>query len=163
VVAGALNIAIPYHIGAGRMDSWMALNSPQFTFTDYASYFNPNPPVINGADWQMPTFFGVGVLVTVLMTAMRSAFAWWPLHPLGYALSGSWSTVEFWFPCLLAWMSKSLAVRYGGMTAYQKARPFFLGLILGEFSIAVFYVLLNMLSAWLTPNAKIPPPPFPWG
>jgi hypothetical protein len=163
IVSGALNIALPYHLGATRMDNWMAILSPQETFQDYAPYFSPNPPLINGADWQMPTFFGVGVLVTILLTLMRSAFAWWPLHPLGYALAGSWSTVEFWFPCLLAWIIKSLSLRYGGMGFYQKARPFFLGLVLGEFGIAVFFVLLNMVSAWINPAAKIPPPPFPWG
>ena len=109
------------------------------------------------------TFFTVGVVVTLFLTAMRAAFFWWPLHPLGYALSGSWSTIQFWFPCLIAWVFKSLILRYGGMALYQKARPFFLGMVIGEFGMAVFYVLLNVLSAWLTPQHKFPPPDFPWG
>jgi len=161
VVAGGLNIALPYHTGGTRMDGWMEQGSPQSTFNDYAPYFNPNAPAINGANWQMPTFFTVGVLATLFLTFMRAAFFWWPLHPLGYALAGSWSTVEFWFPCFLAWLFKSLTLRYGGMTFYQRVRPFFLGLIIGEFGIAVFYVLLNMISNAL--GSKIPPPPFPWG
>ena len=88
---------------------------------------------------------------------------WWPLHPLGYALAGSWSTIEFWFPCLLAWMFKSLFLRYGGMSMYGKARPFFLGLILGEFGIAVFFVVINAVSHQISPEHTIPAPPFPWG
>ena len=51
----------------------------------------------------------VGVVVTLFLTVMRANFFWWPLHPLGYALAGSWSTVEFWFPCLIAWVFKSLS------------------------------------------------------
>lgn len=163
VIAVGLNIALPYTLGAVRMDGWMEQGSPRYTWDDYAPHFKPGVPVAAGASWQMPTFFAVGVGVTLFLTVMRTAFFWWPLHPLGYALSGSWSTVEFWFPCLLAWVFKSLSLRYGGMGFYQKARPFFLGLVIGEFGIAVFFVVVNLLSAWLTPEHKIPPPAFPWG
>ena len=156
VVAIALNISIPYHFGAGRMDGWMEQGSPALMFQDYAPYFGLNPPAIAGASWQMPTFFSVGVVVTLFLTLMRAAFFWWPLHPLGYAIAGSWSTVQFWFPCLLAWIFKSLTLRYGGMGFYQTVRPFFLGMVIGEFGMAVLSVLLNILF-------KIPPPAFPWG
>jgi len=163
-VAVPLNIYLPYHLGAnGHMDSWMEQGSPGLTLTDYGQYFKGNALLPNGASWQMPTFFGVGVLVTVFLTVMRTAFFWWPLHPLGYALSGSWSTIQFWFPCLLAWMFKSLILRYGGMKVYGQARPFFLGLVLGEFGIAVFFVLLNAVSHQVSPDHSIPAPPFPWG
>ena len=163
-VAVPLNIYLPYHLGAnGHMDFWMEQGSPGLTLTDYGQYFKGNALLPNGASWQMPTFFGVGVLMTVFLTVMRTAFFWWPLHPLGYALSGSWSTIQFWFPCLLAWTFKSVILRYGGMKIYGLARPFFLGLVLGEFGIAVFFVLLNAISHQISPDHTIPAPPFPWG
>jgi len=162
-VAVPLNIYLPYHLGALRMDNYLEQVQPQWGFSDYAPAFQAQNPLPTGASWQMPTFFGVGVLVTIFLTLMRTAFFWWPLHPLGYALAGSWSTIEFWFPCLLAWIFKSLILRYGGMGSYSRARPFFLGLILGEFGMAVFFVLLNALSAWISPDHKIPAPAFPWG
>jgi hypothetical protein len=163
-VAVPLNIYLPYHLGAnGHMDAWMEQGSPGLTLTDYGQYFKGNALLPNGASWQMPTFFGVGVILTVFLTVMRTAFFWWPLHPLGYALSGSWSTIQFWFPCLLAWTFKSVILRYGGMKVYGQARPFFLGLVLGEFGIAVFFVLLNAVSHQISPDHTIPAPPFPWG
>ena len=163
-VAVPLNVYLPYHLGAsGHMDFWMEQGSPGLTFGDYQQYFRAGTPLPTGSAWQMPTFFGVGVVMTVFLTLMRAAFFWWPLHPLGYALSGSWSTIEFWFPCLLAWLFKSLILRYGGMGSYTKARPYFLGLILGEFGIAVFFVLVNAVSAAVSPDHKIPAPAFPWG
>ena len=163
-VAVPLNIYLPYHLGAnGHMDFWMEQGSPGLTLTDYGQYFKGNALLPNGASWQMPTFFGVGILMTVFLTVMRTAFFWWPLHPLGYALSGSWSTIQFWFPCLLAWTFKSVILRYGGMKIYGLARPFFLGLVLGEFGIAVFFVLLNAISHQISPDHTIPAPPFPWG
>ena len=60
---------------------------------------------------------------------------------LGYALSGSWTLIVFWFPCLIAWLCKVLILRYGGMRLYVWARPFFLGMVLGEFTMAVLWTL----------------------
>ncbi len=163
LVAGGLNISLPYHLGANTMDWWMEHGSPTSTYGDYQPYFSPNPPLEVTQAWQRPTFFGVGVAVTLFLTLMRTAFFWWPLHPLGYAIAGSWSTVEFWFPCLIAWVLKSVTVRYGGIRLYQRLRPAFLGLVLGEFGMAVLYAVINALTAWLTPLHKFPPPPLPWG
>jgi hypothetical protein len=163
-VAAPLNIYLPYHLGAlGHMDEWMEHGSPGLAFVDYQQYFRSSPLALNGASWQTPVFFAVGVAVTAFLTVMRATFFWWPLHPLGYALSGSWSTIQFWFPCLLAWVFKSLILRYGGMGLYTRARPVFLGLVLGEFGAAVFFVLLNALSAVISPDHRIPAPAFPWG
>jgi len=162
-VAVPLNVYLPYHLGAsGHMDGWMEQGSPGLTFGDYSQYFKASPAAPAGAAWQMPTFFSVGIVMTVFLTLMRAAFFWWPLHPLGYALSGSYSTMEFWFPCFLAWMFKSLILRYGGTGAYGRARPLFLGLVLGEFGAAVFFVLVNVISAAISPDHRIPAPDFPW-
>jgi len=155
IIATWANIYLPYHIGAARMDPWMEQQSPQQTFSDYQPYFQIGSPIAAASQWQMPTFFTVGVVVTVFLSAMRTAFFWWPLHPLGYALSGSWATVDFWFSCMIAWALKSLTLRYGGMKSYTKLRPFFLGMVVGEFGMAVLFVLLNILF-------KFPPPEFPW-
>ncbi len=155
VVAVALNIFIPYHHGANAMDPYLEHFSPTFFWTDYSQYVSSG--VIPGADktWQIPVGIVFGTVFTLFLVFMRATFFWWPLHPLGYALAGSWTTVIFWFPCLIAWICKLLSIRYGGLTFYTKARPFFLGMILGEFVFAVISVLLNMLF-------KVTPPAFPW-
>ena len=162
-VAGALNIYLPYHLAGNTMDGTLEQAHPTWTFGAYQPDFGVNAASDVTQSWQRPTFFLIGVAVTLFLTIMRANFFWWPLHPLGYAISGSWSTIEFWFPCLLAWACKSTILRYGGMSVYQKARPFFLGMVLGEFGMAVLFVVLNLLSAWLTPQHKFPPPAFPWG
>jgi len=155
VIAVVLNIQKPYELGAVRLDGWMEQGSPQLSWNEYQSYFSAQQVVDPAARWQMPVFFCVGIVSCLFLTIMRTTFYWWPLHPLGYALAGSWTTIVFWFPCLVAWVCKSLCIRYGGMGFYGKARPFFLGMILGEFGMAVFFVLLNLLF-------KTPVPAFPW-
>jgi hypothetical protein len=82
-------------------------------------------------------------------------FYWWPLHPLGYAMSASWTVIVFWFPMLVAWLLKLLTIRYGGMRLYAAVRPFFLGMIFGEFTLATIWTLISIL--WDTPV-----PFFPW-
>ena len=154
VVAVPLQLVLAYKIGALRMDGWMMQGSPLVQFRVNAALLQGSSNAAGG-DWQMPTFFAVGIGVTLFLIVMRSQFFWWPLHPLGYALAGSQSTIEFWFPCLLAWVLKSLGLRYGGISFYRAVRPIFLGLIVGEFGMAVLCSLVNILF-------HAPPPPFPW-
>ena len=163
LVAGPLQLMLPYTYGGLKMDYWMENLSPQSQFMRYASEMTTQPVGATTSTWQAPTFFAVGAIVTLFLTAMRSAFYWWPLHPLGYALAGSFSTIIFWFPCLIAWIFKSLTLRYGGLAAFQRARPFFLGLILGEFGMAFLAGLVTVLAFQLSHGKyRIPTPAFPW-
>jgi len=156
LVAVPLNIFLSYSLGADKLDPYLTHQQPQFTLSDYAPFFTPGQSDFpESSSWQMPVFFSVGALATLGLTVLRATFYWWPLHPLGLALSGSWAAVEFWFPCLVAWVIKSNVVRYGGTAGYTKIRPLFLGLVLGECLMAVICALLSILF-------HIPPPIFPW-
>ncbi len=69
LVAVPLDIYLPYHLGAvGHMDPTVIQGHPTFTFSAYAGNFQAGNPLPAGASWQMPTFFGVGVAVTLLLT-----------------------------------------------------------------------------------------------
>ena len=151
LVAGALQIYLPYTRGGNTMYSWIYFSSNQLGLWEYQGHMQWAGP----RSWQGPVFFTVGILVTIVLTYMRAMFHWWPLHPLGYALCVSWSMTVFWFSCFVAWIVKGLILRYGGMRLYMKARPWFLGMILGEFGMAVIWTLINVFT-----NA--PTPDFPW-
>ena len=75
----------------------------------------------------------VGFLFAAFLQAMRVRFFWWPFHPLAYAVSGSWEMNLLWLPLFIAWLTKTLLLRYGGMRTFSGALPFFYGLILGQF------------------------------
>lgn len=151
-IGGAFQIWLPYREGGIHLYPVAYTANNLWGLQDYE-------PAMRGAvsrvGWQGPTFFVVGAVVTTFLAYMRYAFFWWPLHPLGYALCASWTMVVFWFPCLVAWLIKSLIMRYGGMRTYVGARPFFLGMILGEFSMAVIWTIVS----WA---ANAPAPAFPW-
>ena len=75
----------------------------------------------------------VGFLFAAFLQAMRIRFFWWPFHPLAYAVSSSFEINLVWMPLMIAWVIKSVMLRYGGVRTFQSSLPFFYGLILGQF------------------------------
>jgi len=148
---GWLHLRLPHEHEAIGMYSYVYRGNPLLGFR----YFAPILQSGDEYDPRLPAFFGSGVLVTLALSVLRMRYVWWPLSPLGFALSGSWSMIVFWFPMLIAWLVKGGIVRYGGMSVYQRLRPFFFGLILGEFSQAVLWATIS--GIWRTPA-----PFFPW-
>jgi hypothetical protein len=90
-------------------------------------------------------FFVGGIVVVAALAYLRTAFLWWPLHPAGVALGLSYAMNYFWFCVLIAWFAKLVITRYGGMNAHKQAIPFFLGLILGDYTIGALWSLLGLL------------------
>ncbi|MCX5759347.1 MAG: hypothetical protein NTU83_12730, partial [Candidatus Hydrogenedentes bacterium] len=93
-----------------------------------------------------PTFaILIGLVFSLGLAALRMNFRWWPLHPVGYAISGSWSMDQLWTAIMVAWLIKSLLLKYGGAKAYKPAVPFFVGLIIGEFMVGSFWNLYGVI------------------
>lgn len=86
-----------------------------------------------------------GLMFTVALSLMRVNFLWWPFHPAGYALALSYAMEYFWFPILIAWLIKLLILRYGGSRLYRAAIPFFLGLILGDYTMGSLWAIVGPL------------------
>jgi hypothetical protein len=152
-VSGYLHISLPYRLGAVQMYSYVYQGNPVWAFNDAATNLNRSTPPLPFFD-TLNFFIGAGV--TVLIASLRTRMAGFPLHPLGYALSGSWTMMVFWFPCFVAWLCKVILLRYGGMKLYARARPFFLGMVLGEFTTAILFTLPALYDRFT------PTPTFPW-
>lgn len=86
----------------------------------------------------------VGFSLTIALNSLRMAFPWFPFHPVGYAVSSSWSMHRLWLCLFLAWLIKAVVLRYGGLQSYKKALPFFMGLILGECIIGGGWILVGL-------------------
>jgi hypothetical protein len=151
-VSGCLHIVLPYHRGAITMYSYVYTGNPVWAFSDASTVLSGQRPPLSAS---ASVWCGVGVIVTLALAALRAQISWFPLHPLGYALSGSWSVMVFWFPCMVAWLCKGLILRYGGKRLFMQLRPFFLGLILGEFTMAVLWTIPSLFY-------NTPTPAFPW-
>ncbi len=156
VVLGAalalfIQIGIIYRYGGNQLNTW-------FFRTGCSMYFQHAESVLLGKpgyDVRAPFWFAVGGAFTLFLYAMRARFWWWPFHPLGYAIGCAWPPIVYWSMFFVGWLVKSLIMRYGGAPTYRRFRPFFLGLILGEFSAAILWAVLRGAFGLTTPNIAI--------
>ena len=98
---------------------------------------DPNVPATLAIGW--------GMAFAWLLYFLRLRFDWWPFHPLGFAVSTSWSMGPLWFPMFIAWLSKLVTFRTGGLKAYRIVLPFFLGLLLGDFVVGILWPVVGWL------------------
>jgi hypothetical protein len=140
------NLHVVYEAGATAkalgFKSWVGWES----YNRLAAWLtNPTAPASAGLYYIIG-----GFLLTVLLSSVRTAWIEWPLHPAGYALALSYAMEYFWLPILIAWALKAVITRYGGGRAYRLAVPFFLGLILGDYTIGAIWALVGPLMGTLT-------------
>ncbi len=96
---------------------------------EISSYIQ-NPRDVN---WSGIISMGIGGVVMGFLLFMSYQCLWWPLHPLGFAASPiGWAMRVIWFSMFLGWLCKFVIIKSGGLGLYRKARPVFLGLILGD-------------------------------
>lgn len=86
----------------------------------------------------------VGLGFTLLLNTLRLRLPWFPFHPVGYAVSSSWSLNLLWLPMMIAWAVKLMILRYGGLKLYRRSLPLFLGVILGECVIGSVWTLVGI-------------------
>ena len=80
-------------------------------------------------------------MVTVLLFLLRSRFPWWPVNPIGLIVGGSYWAHFYLTSIFLAWFAKLVILKTGGAAAYQRFRPFFLGLVVG-YSLGILIMFL---------------------
>ncbi|HIE27192.1 TPA: hypothetical protein EYP66_07895 [Candidatus Poribacteria bacterium] len=97
-----------------------------------------------GVEYNDLLFMGIGFIFTVTILLIRTRFLWWPLHPVGYAVTGWWIIGRLWFPLLISSIVKWAALKLGGVRAYRRMMPFFLGLILGDFVVGSLWSILGI-------------------
>jgi len=89
-------------------------------------------------------FTGVGATLMTLLMIARRRFLWWPLHPLGFPISViGYPVLTVWFSVFLAWLFKLTILKYGGPRLFRQSRPFFLGLIAGQFVVAGVWLIID--------------------
>ena len=135
-------ISIPYRLGAVHEMSRVPIiygSEPWRQLQNWLTH--PLPP-----DYWALGFTGIGLLFALFLMLMRMKFFWFPFHPAAYAaVCGSWAVNYIWFTLLVAWGLKLILLKYGGRNAHRKAMPFFLGLILGQFTVGSLWTILGML------------------
>lgn len=140
--AWACLLGLYYHHGAGsgNVSQFLTMMGRYNWETLQDRLSNPR-----GADTAGLFWAGGGMLATFVLNALYNRVSGWPLHPIGFvAGTGDHLMPLFWFPVLLGWGAKVLALRYGGMALYRRLLPASLGLILGDYAASGAWSLVYL-------------------
>ena len=118
---------------------------PDFTWSYVARRVDENA----GPNWLgwLVRLLGGGVMASLLMLQRR--FLWWPLHPLGFVVSMDRVMDTAWFPVFVAWLTKTILLKYGGLKAYRSLIPLFSGLVLGLFVAGGFWLIVDYFTGMM--------------
>jgi hypothetical protein len=83
----------------------------------------------------------VGAGIVWGLWAIRLAVGSFPLHHAGYALAVSYAMNYFWFAFCISWLAKALILKFGGNRAHREFLPFFVGLIVGDFTAGSLWAI----------------------
>ncbi len=97
----------------------------------------PDTRALGAAGWGF-------VLVTLLQIA-RTRWFWWPWHPAGFLVAQTGALEWMWCPIVIAGIAKASLLRIGGLRLYARAVPFFIGLVVGDYAVAVVMTVLGWL------------------
>jgi len=91
----------------------------------------------------------IGGSITAGLVTMSRRFVWWPLHPLGYIMGNEWMLRYLWFSIFIAWGIKWTLFKFGGLKAYRKAIPLFIGITVGDaVMIAIWRIYGVVFNKW---------------
>ena len=128
-----------YKYGAVRSSGYV-IGAGEQTFTEILLPWLQFPRDVDSVGLSFTAFASV---FTVFLTLVRRRFIWWPFHPAGYAIGMSSGTVWIWSTIFAGWAVKVIIVKFGGLKAYRKAVPLFLGLILGDFVVGSVWSIIG--------------------
>jgi hypothetical protein len=133
-------IYLGYRHGAFNWSEWaFSGGGAQTPFRNLVSKLqNPFPP-----DTKRVTMMGIGAVVGAVIIAARYRLPGVPLHPLGLAVASVIQVTWVMLSIFLAWLIKSVIIKLGGLQLFLKARPFFLGLVVGHLTGAGLVGILD--------------------
>ncbi len=141
VVCGAVHLRMGYSSidisteakgGISAVNQWARVDRIEYSFFTEA---------------RRDQFTGFGIAGALLYACSR--FPAWPIHPVGI-LFVRWSIGNLlWFSIFLGWLVKTFITRLFGGGAYRKARPLFLGLIIGELLAIIVWALVPVVMIQL--------------
>ncbi|HIM57437.1 MAG TPA: hypothetical protein EYM39_12100 [Candidatus Latescibacteria bacterium] len=135
-------LVICYEYGGINLSGWFFGGGVRAPFEYVAVKLNA-PTLPNWEGW-IHTLVGGGVMAALMLA--RHHLLWWPLHPTGYPIGAVWLMDRLWLSIFMAWLLKVLVMKYGGPVLYRRIRPFFLGLIFGQFVISGVWLLIDYLT-----------------
>jgi len=112
-------------------------------------------PVAQASRPSIPVYFSYGAagfIIIALLSVLHARFIWFPLEPIGFIIAtsfpGQWFGV--WSVCLVAWIAKTIVLRAGGSSLYERhALPIAGGFITGVVLASVMGTVIGMVRFYI--------------
>ena len=136
------SLKLIYNHGALTLGGWTYMISPLDPFRKIEGFLK----YPKGTDWMDLSFIFIGAAFMLFLCLMRVRFIWWGIHPIGYIAASKYHVTCLWFSIFLGWFFKYFILKYGGVKFYQKLRPLFLGLVIGECIMGGAFIVLGLIT-----------------
>ncbi|MBT7862459.1 MAG: hypothetical protein HN712_19240 [Gemmatimonadetes bacterium] len=135
-------VELSYLYGGINLVGWQFSGLPAFTGNWITQNLNNPQPT---QPWHMG-FLVLGAGLMGVMSYIKNRFVGFPIHPIGMTLGMTAPMYHLWFSVFIAWLIKVFILKYGGPRVYMQVRPFFLGMILGGFGSAGFWLIVDYFT-----------------
>jgi len=142
VATYASGLHLAYRFGALNTASWHYKGVPQL----WGGVIQNNITFPAGPQKTHLLFDLLGAVLMSAFIFMQNRFLWWPIHPLGLMIGSTSPSQWVWFSIFLGWLLKFAILHLGGISTYRKVLPLFLGLILGGFLAAGFWIGIDAIT-----------------
>ncbi len=152
-------------------------NQPPYSFAAYGmwvAHFLGEPGLDKWTQihWIRVWAIFAGIAVFGLLTFLRGRFLKFPLHPMGYFLLlvgiyYQWHSPYYkhdttvgnegnliWASVFVAWLCKKLIIKYGGMNTYKKAKPLFIGMVVGAVMCYFTFNMIDLVASIIAANSE---------
>jgi hypothetical protein len=130
-----------YDAGAASSGSPYPIAKARIAYTTWSSWLASER--LSDTPGTLALLTGAGI--TALLSAVHTRFAGFPLHPIGYAAANTYTGRAFTISFFIAWLVKSLLLRYGGVRLYRTGLSLFLGIALGDILTQCAWTIIGML------------------
>jgi len=160
VTAGASTLYCFYNYAAtlgtppvAPLSEWPTVAMPRVAIEQAINFIPPG----NGTavSHSHAALFGIGALVTLVLSFLNLRFAGWPLPPVGMLLSTSWGVQTTWLSLLIGWIAKTLLVRLGGSRLFFASQSVFIGLVVGEIAAMGLWIIVALVLASMGIEYKV--------
>jgi hypothetical protein len=145
VVSGAVHLYMNYHHSITADEKYSPVNS---WGTARLNNTHRDMNNLDDANLLRPAYnqlwhFSVGAGIAGFLQWACLVMPKFPFHPIGYLMGSTWHMEGAWLSLMIGWLLKHFILRYGGSDLFTRAKPVFIGFIVGEVFAAAFWCLLT--------------------
>jgi len=137
VAMAVTGIFLCYKHGAANLNLGPFKRPEAFLGKVVANVRNPVLP-----NWPALGFLLGGAGFVWALNTLMWRFPAWPIHPIGFTVAGVFPVQALFMSTFAAWGVKLVILKLGGIPAYRRAVPLFLGLLVGS----VIGTLLSIIT-----------------